>query len=185
MPSRARLMASSATRWVRWRTKVKAHVSALICPSHACCSGCGSPLAPSWQAPQACKRRKAGSVTRHGRHRSSPALHVTRKTRSRRLAVARLLAVVRDHVLDLAGRDSHDVDSVADHVAGNTKNATGRALDYAGCGRALTATTPPLDSVTCLLAIQLVKDLIGSSSLGRCEGEFSHFFGIERSCHDS
>jgi hypothetical protein len=96
-----------------------------------------------------------------------------------------VLAVVRDHVLDLAGRDSHDVDSVADHVAGNTKNATGRALDYAGCGRALTATTPPLDGVTCLLAIQLVKDLIGSSSLGRCEGEFSHFFGIERSCHDS
>src|ERR1700716_3989113 len=34
MPSRARLMASSATRWVRWRTKVKAHVLALICPSH-------------------------------------------------------------------------------------------------------------------------------------------------------
>src|SRR5258708_15609846 len=34
MPSRARLMASSATRWVGWRTKVKAHVSALICPSH-------------------------------------------------------------------------------------------------------------------------------------------------------
>ena len=28
------LMASSATRWVRWRTKVKAHVLALICPSH-------------------------------------------------------------------------------------------------------------------------------------------------------
>src|SRR5258705_13437970 len=34
MPSRARLMASSGTRWVRWRTKVKAHVLALICPSH-------------------------------------------------------------------------------------------------------------------------------------------------------
>src|SRR5882762_5439474 len=34
MPSRARLIASSATRWVRWRTKVKAHVLALICPSH-------------------------------------------------------------------------------------------------------------------------------------------------------
>src|SRR5712672_638891 len=30
------------------------------------------------------------SVTRHGRHRTSPALHVTRKTRSRRLAVAPL-----------------------------------------------------------------------------------------------
>src|SRR4051812_13817042 len=29
-------------------------------------------------------------VTRHGRHRTSPALHVTRKTRSRRLAVAPL-----------------------------------------------------------------------------------------------
>ena len=38
----------------------------------------------------ACKRRKASSVTRHGRHRTSPALHVTRKTRSRRLAVAPL-----------------------------------------------------------------------------------------------
>src|SRR6267154_5861909 len=48
----------------------------------------GSPSAPSWQAPRACKRRKASSVTRHGRHRTSPALHVTRKTRSRRLAVA-------------------------------------------------------------------------------------------------
>src|SRR5712671_6398605 len=36
------------------------------------------------------KRRKASSVTRHGRHRTSPALHVTRKTRSRRLAVAPL-----------------------------------------------------------------------------------------------
>ena len=51
---------------------------------------CGSPSAPSWQAPRACKRRKASSVTRHGRHRTSPALHVTRKTRSRRLAVAPL-----------------------------------------------------------------------------------------------
>src|SRR3977135_4179162 len=30
-------MASSATRWVRWRTKVKAHVLALICPFTACC----------------------------------------------------------------------------------------------------------------------------------------------------
>src|SRR6195256_2656602 len=36
------------------------------------------------------KRRKASSVTRRGRHRTSPALHVTRKTRSRRLAVAPL-----------------------------------------------------------------------------------------------
>ena len=60
---------------------------ALICPFTACC---GSPSAPSWQAPRACKRRKASSVTRHGRHRTSPALHVTRKTRSRRLAVAPL-----------------------------------------------------------------------------------------------
>src|SRR5712675_518080 len=39
---------------------------------------------------RACKRSKASSVTRHGRHRTSPALHVTRKTRSRRLAVAPL-----------------------------------------------------------------------------------------------
>ena len=30
-------MASSATRWVRWRIKVKAHVLALICPFTACC----------------------------------------------------------------------------------------------------------------------------------------------------
>src|SRR5258708_40252211 len=80
-------MASSAARWVRWRIKVKAHVLALICPFTA---WSGSPLAPSWQAPRACKRRKASSVTRHGRHRTSPALHVTRKTRSRRLAVAPL-----------------------------------------------------------------------------------------------
>jgi hypothetical protein len=35
------------------------------------------------QAPRAHKRRKAGSVTRHGGHRTSPALHVTPKTRSR------------------------------------------------------------------------------------------------------
>src|SRR5882757_10168964 len=28
----------------------------------ACCSGCGSPWAPSWQAPRAYKRRKASSV---------------------------------------------------------------------------------------------------------------------------
>src|SRR5260370_17961245 len=69
------------------RVKVKAHVLALICPFTACC---GSPSAPSWQAPRACKRRKARSVTRHGRHRTSPALHVRRKTRSRRLAVAPL-----------------------------------------------------------------------------------------------
>ena len=75
MPSRARLMASSATRWVRWRTKVKAHVLALICPSHACCSGCGSPLAPSWQAPRACKRRKAV------RYASRTTPHVTCVTR--------------------------------------------------------------------------------------------------------
>src|SRR6267154_1798534 len=37
LESRARLMASSATRWVRWRIKVKAHVLALICPFTACC----------------------------------------------------------------------------------------------------------------------------------------------------
>src|SRR6202051_2715582 len=42
------------------------------------------------ESSRACKRRKASSVTRHGRHRTSPALHVTRKTRSRRLAVAPL-----------------------------------------------------------------------------------------------
>src|SRR5258708_26196719 len=30
-------MASSATRWVRWRIKVKAHVLVLICPFTACC----------------------------------------------------------------------------------------------------------------------------------------------------
>src|SRR3979490_3623609 len=44
-------MASSATRWVRWRIKVKAHVLALICPSTApsLIRGCGSPSAPSWQ----------------------------------------------------------------------------------------------------------------------------------------
>src|SRR5258707_12013842 len=71
-------MASSAKRWVRWwRTKVKAHVLGLW----------GSPSA---RGNRACKRRKASSVTRHGRHRTSPALHVTRKTRSRRLAVAPL-----------------------------------------------------------------------------------------------
>src|SRR5260370_1103651 len=40
--------------------------------------------------PRALATRKASSVTRHGRHRTSPALHVTRKTRSRRLAVAPL-----------------------------------------------------------------------------------------------
>ena len=50
MPSRARLMASSATRWVRWRTKVKAHVLALICPSHRMLLGLGAGgiLALSW-----------------------------------------------------------------------------------------------------------------------------------------
>ena len=42
-------MASSATRWVRWRIKVKAHVLALICPSTApsLIRGCGSTSAPS------------------------------------------------------------------------------------------------------------------------------------------
>ena len=72
MPSRARLMASSATRWVRWRIKVKAHVLALICPFTACC---GSPSAPSWQAPRACKRRKAV------RYASRTTSHVTCVTR--------------------------------------------------------------------------------------------------------
>src|SRR5882757_8619156 len=45
------LMASSATRGVRWRIKVKAHVLALICPSTApsLIRGCGSTSAPSWQ----------------------------------------------------------------------------------------------------------------------------------------
>src|SRR5260370_25053289 len=44
-------MASSATRWVRWRIKVKAHVLALICPSTppSLIRGCGSPSPPSWQ----------------------------------------------------------------------------------------------------------------------------------------
>ena len=72
--------------WKRAYAPSTAHIS----PFTARCSGCGSPSAPSWQAPPACKRRKASSVTRHGRHRTSPALHVTRKTRSRRLAVAPL-----------------------------------------------------------------------------------------------
>src|SRR5258708_36327068 len=86
MPSRARLMASSATRWVGWRTKVKAHVLALICPSHRMLLGL-------WVAIGALVASAPGvqaGVTRHGRHRTSPALHVTRKTRSRRLAVAPL-----------------------------------------------------------------------------------------------
>jgi len=40
--------ASSATRWVRWRTKVKATCwRSFVRPTHVC-SGCGSPLAPSW-----------------------------------------------------------------------------------------------------------------------------------------
>src|SRR6266850_1140254 len=42
-------------------SKVKAHVLALICPFTACC---GSPSVPSsWQAPLACKRRKAVRYT--------------------------------------------------------------------------------------------------------------------------
>src|SRR6267154_268167 len=60
--------------WKRAYAPSTAHIS----PFTARCSGCGSPSAPSWQAPRACKRRKASSVTRHGRHRTSPALHVTR-----------------------------------------------------------------------------------------------------------
>src|SRR5882757_1629546 len=75
-------MASSATRWVRWRIKVKAHVLALISVHRSLVDkglwfAIGALVAT-------CKRRKASSVTRHGRHRTSPALHVTRKTRSRR-----------------------------------------------------------------------------------------------------
>jgi pimeloyl-ACP methyl ester carboxylesterase len=93
MPSRARLMASSATRWVRWRTKVKAHVLALICPFTACCGRCGSPLAPSWQAPRACKRRKAVRYT----SRTTPHVtYVTRQVGPR----ARILYAVQGRISD-------------------------------------------------------------------------------------
>src|SRR5258705_2304887 len=48
---------------------------------------CGSPLAPSWQAPRACKRRKAVRYT----SRTTPHVTcVTRHAQSRRLAVAPL-----------------------------------------------------------------------------------------------
>src|SRR5260370_38162911 len=80
-------MASSAPRWVRWRIKVKAHVLALICPFTARCSGCGIAIGawqPGLQAEEG-QQRYASRTTR-----SSPALHVARKTRSRRLAVAPL-----------------------------------------------------------------------------------------------
>ena len=53
--------------WKRAYAPSTAHIS----PFTARCSGCGSPSAPSWQAPRACKRRKASSVTRTddtGRH---------------------------------------------------------------------------------------------------------------------
>jgi hypothetical protein len=53
--------------WKRAYAPSTAHIS----PFTARCSGCGSPSAPSWQAPRAWKRRKASSVTRHGRHRTS------------------------------------------------------------------------------------------------------------------
>src|SRR5258708_5788413 len=83
-------MASSATRWVRWRTKVKAHVLAahLSVPPHV-----ARVVGRHWRPRGKRPGRASGGrpcVTRHGRHRTSPALHVTRKTRSRRLAVAPL-----------------------------------------------------------------------------------------------
>ena len=68
MPSRARLMASSATRWVRWRTKVKAHVLALICPSHRMLLGL-------WVAIGALVASAPGVQAEEGR-----ALHVTDDT---------------------------------------------------------------------------------------------------------
>ena len=68
MPSRARLMASSATRWVRWRTKVKAHVLALICPSHRMVLGL-------WVAIGALVASAPGVQAEEGR-----ALHVTDDT---------------------------------------------------------------------------------------------------------
>src|SRR5258708_2355 len=56
---------SSATRWVRWRIKVTAHVLALICPSHACCSGCGIAIGawqPGLQAEE-CQQRYTSRTT--------------------------------------------------------------------------------------------------------------------------
>src|SRR5258707_8054362 len=61
--------------WKRAYAPSTAHIS----PFTARCSGCGSPSAPSWQAPRACKRRKAvrytsrttphlTCVTRHAQH---------------------------------------------------------------------------------------------------------------------
>ena len=83
-------MASSATRRVRWRIKVKAHVLALICPFTACCGSL-------WVAVGALVASAPGVQAEEGQQRytsrttpQSPALHVTRKTRSRRLAVAPL-----------------------------------------------------------------------------------------------
>ena len=64
----------------------------------------------------ACKRRKASSVTRHGRHRTSPALHVTCKTRSRRLAVAPL-----HHGASRCTMEHHDALTIA--VFGGVKRA--------------------------------------------------------------
>ena len=62
------LMASSATRWVRWRTKVKAHVLALICPSHRMLLGL-------WVAIGALVASAPGVQAEEGR-----ALHVTDDT---------------------------------------------------------------------------------------------------------
>src|SRR5258705_13594042 len=91
MPSRARLMASSGTRWVRWRTKVKAQVLALICPSHRMLLGLWVAIgalvasAPGVQAEEGRALHVTDDTARHLRY----ALRA-RKTRSRRLAVAPL-----------------------------------------------------------------------------------------------
>ena len=61
-------MASSATRWVRWRIKVKAHVLALICPFTACCGSL-------WVAIGALVASAPGVQAEEGR-----ALHVTDDT---------------------------------------------------------------------------------------------------------
>ena len=61
-------MASSATRWVRWRIKVKAHVLALICPFTACCGSL-------WVAVGALVASAPGVQAEEGR-----ALHVTDDT---------------------------------------------------------------------------------------------------------
>src|SRR3981189_2854561 len=70
-------MASSATRWVRWRIKVKAHVLALICPFTARCSGCGIAIGawqPGLQAEECQQRYKSRTtpdvpcLTRHAQN---------------------------------------------------------------------------------------------------------------------